>query len=128
MAPAPPTPTGGLIIPRDEAYASAMLHHRPTVPSAEMFTPAPARPVVRLRRPSGDVPRDEAVEKQCGTGMGGYQGRARSVSIAVQKVNREISGPVLPPQARAFARGHGRGKVRMLVYLVLRAVTNITRC
>lgn len=114
MAPAPATPTGGLIIPRDEAYASAMLHHRPTVPSAEMFTPAPARPVVRLSRPSGDVQQDEAVERQCGTGMGGgHQGRARSVSIAVQKVNREISGPVLPPQARAFVRGHGRGKVRV---------------
>ncbi|KAH9988844.1 hypothetical protein BJV77DRAFT_723618 [Russula vinacea] len=107
---APLTPAGGLVIPHDEAYASARLHHRPTIPSAEMFTPAPARPVVRLRRPSEDLPRDQAVEMQCGLGVGSYQGRARSVSIAVQRLNGEFSGPVLQAPAKAFARGHGRGK------------------
>ncbi|KAF8485704.1 hypothetical protein DFH94DRAFT_707120 [Russula ochroleuca] len=110
MPMAPLTPVGGLVIPHDEAYASARLHHRPTIPSAEMFTPAPARPVVRLRRPSEDVPRDQALEMQYGLGMGAYQGRARSVSIAVQRLNEEFSGPVLQTQAKAFARGHGRGK------------------
>ena len=48
---------------------------------------------------------------QCGLGMGAYQGRARSASIAVQMLGAEFSGPVLQTQARAFARGHGRGKV-----------------
>jgi hypothetical protein len=78
-----------------------------------MFTPAPVQPVVRLRRPSGDVPQDEAVQMECGLGMGGYQGRARSASIAVQNLNPKFSGPVLQTQAKAFARGHGRGKVRI---------------
>ena len=126
MAPDSLSPAGGLVIPHDEAYASARLHHRPTVPSAEMFTPAPVQPVVRLRRPSEDVSQDQAVQMQCGLGMGGYQGRARSASIAVQNLNPEYSGPVLQTQAKAFARGHGRGKVRMQSILVW-AVTDITR-
>ena len=108
------TPAGGLVIPRDEAYASAKLHHRPTAPSAEMFTPVPARPLVRLRRPSEHMPQDQATEMQCGLGMGAYQGRARSVSIAVQRRGAEFSGPVLQMQAKAFARGHGRGQVRVI--------------
>jgi hypothetical protein len=48
---------------------------------------------------------------QGGLGMGAYQGRARSVSIAVQRLGAEFSGPVLQTHAKAFARGHGRGKV-----------------
>ncbi len=111
MTPAPFTPVGGFVIPHDEAYESARLHHRPTAPSAEMFSPAPVRPVVRLRRPSEDMPRDQAPEMQCGLGTRAYQGRARSVSIAVQKLGAEFSGPVLQAQAKAFVRGHGRGKV-----------------
>ena len=113
MAPDSHTPAGGLVIPHDEAYASARLHHRPTLPSAEMFTPAPVQPVVRLRRPSGDVPQDQALQMQSGLGMGGHQGRARSASIAVQNINPEFSGPVLQTQAKGFTRGHGRGKVSM---------------
>jgi hypothetical protein len=116
MMPTPFTPVGGFVIPHDEAYASAKLHHRPTAPSAEMFTPPPVRPLVRLRRPSEDMPQDQATEMQCGLGMGAYQGRARSVSIAVQRLGTEFSGPVLQAQARAFARGHGRGKV-CIIYL-----------
>lgn len=110
MTPALFTPVGGLVIPHDEAYASAKLHHRPTAPSAEMFSPAPVRPLVRLRRPSEDMPQDQATEMQCGIGMGPYQGRPRSVSIAVQKLGAQFSGPVLQTQAKAFVRGHGRGK------------------
>jgi len=110
MTPDPLTPAGGLVIPHDEAYASARLHHRPTVPSAEMFSPAPVQPVVRLRRPSVDVPRDQAVQMRGGLGMGGYQGRARSASIAVQNVNPKFCGPVLQTQVKGFARGHDRGK------------------
>jgi hypothetical protein len=113
MTLAPLNPAGGLVIPHDEAYASARLHHRPTMPSAEVFTPAPARPVVRLRHPPRDVPQDQAVEMQCDLGTGGYQGRARSVSIAVQRPDGGFSGPALQTQAKAFARGHGRGKVRL---------------
>ena len=123
MTPAPLVPTGGLVIPHDEAYASAKLHHCPTAPSAEMFTPAPVRPVVRLRRPSEVMPpQDQAAEMQCGLGMGmgSYQGRARSVSIAVQRLGAEFTGPVLQAQVKAFARGHGRGKVCILsTHLVL---------
>jgi len=110
MTPALFTPAEGLVIPHDEAYASAKLHHRPTMPPAEMFTPAPVRPLVRLRRPSEDMPQDQATEMQYGFGMGAHQGRARSVSIAVQRLGAEFSGPVLQTQAKAFARGHGRGK------------------
>jgi hypothetical protein len=76
-----------------------------------MFSPAPVRPLVRLRRPSEDMRQDQATEMQCGPRMGAYQGRARSVSIAVQKLGAQYSGPVLQAQAKAFARGHGRGKV-----------------
>jgi hypothetical protein len=94
------------------------MHHRPTMPSAEVFTPAPAGPVVRLRCPSRDVPQDQAMEMQCGLGMGSYQGRARSVSIAVQRPDGRFSGPVLQTQAKAFARGHGRGKVCMQFHLL----------
>ena len=108
------TPAGGFVIPHDEAYASAKLHHRPTAPSAEVFAPAPVSPLVRLRRPSEDMRQDQATEMQCGLGMGAYQGRARSASIAVQRLGAEFSGPVLQTQARAFARGHGRGKVCMI--------------
>lgn len=110
MTPALPAP-GGFVIPHDEAYASAKLYHRPTAPSAEMFTPAPVRPLVRVRRPSEDMSQDQVAEMQCGLGMRAYQGRARSVSIAVQRLSAELSGPVLQTQAKAFARGHGRGKV-----------------
>ena len=111
MMPSTFNPVGGFVIPRDEAYASAKLHHRPTAPSAEMFTPAPASPLVRLRRPSEDMLQDQATGTQCGPGMGTHQGRARSASIAVQKLGAQFSGPVLQAQAKAFVRGHGRGKV-----------------
>jgi hypothetical protein len=114
MTPALFAPAGGFVIPHDEAYATAKLHHRPTAPSAEMFTPAPVRPLVRLRRPSEDMSQNQATEMQRGLGMGAFQGRARSVSIAVQKLGAQFSGPVLQAQAKAFARGHGRGKVCMI--------------
>ena len=45
--------------------------------------------------------------------MGGYQERARSASIAVQNINPEFCGSVVQTQAKGFARGHDRGKVRM---------------
>lgn len=51
------TPAGGPIIPHDEAFASARLHHRPTFLLAET-TLAPARPDVRLRCVSNVVLRD----------------------------------------------------------------------
>jgi hypothetical protein len=110
MTPALFTPAGGFVIPRDEAYASAELPHRPTARSAEMFLPAPARPLVLLRHPS-DMRQDQETEMQGGLGMGAYRGRARSVSIVVQRLGTEFSGPVLQTHAKAFARGHGRGKV-----------------
>lgn len=69
------------------------------------------RPLVRLRRPSEDMSQNQATETQRGLGMGAFQGRARSVSIAVQKLGAQFSGPVLQAKAKAFARGHGRGKV-----------------
>jgi hypothetical protein len=112
MIPSPFNPVGSVFMPHDEAYASAKLHHRPTAPPAEMFTPAPVRPLVRLRRPSEDMmTQDQATEMQCGLGMGAYQGRTRSASIAVQRLEAQFSEPVLQTQAKAFARGHGRGKV-----------------
>ena len=114
MTPPSFTQPGGLVIPHDEAYASAKLHHRPTAPPAEVFTPAPVRPVVRLRHPSESIPQDQATEMQYGLGMGAYQGRARSVSIAVQRLGAEFSGPKLQTQGRVFVKGHGRGKVCMI--------------
>jgi hypothetical protein len=95
------TPAGG--------YASVKLHHRPTAPSAEMFTPAPVRPLVRLCRPSEDMRQDQATGMQCGLGMGAYQGRARSAGIAVQRLGAKFSKPVLQTQARVFARRQGKG-------------------
>jgi hypothetical protein len=65
------------------------------------------------------------MEMQSGLGMGAYQGRARSVSIAVQRLGAEFSGPVLQTHARAFARGHGRGKV-CIIQLDFWIVTNVT--
>ena len=115
MNPALFNPAGGLVIAHDEAYASAKQHHRPTAPSAETFKPAPVRPLVRLRRPSEDMPpQDQATAMQRGLGTGAYQGRARSASIAVQKLGAEFTGPVLNTQTKAFVKGHGRGKVRII--------------
>ena len=114
MTPAMFAPVGGFVIPHDEAYASAKLHHRPSAPSAEMFTPAPVRPFVRLRRPSEDMAQDQVTEMQRGPRLEWvlYQGRcAYRVSIAVQKLGAQYSGPVLQTQAKAFARGHREGKV-----------------
>ena len=62
---------------------------------------------------------------QGGLRMGPYQGRNRSVSIAVQRLGAEFSGPVLQAQAKAFARGHGRGKV-CIILPVFWIVTDIT--
>jgi hypothetical protein len=107
MTPALFTPAGGFVIPHDEAYASAKLHHNPTAPPAEMFSLAQVRPLVRLRHPSEDMRQDQATEMQGGLGMGAYRGRARSVSIAVQRLGGEFSGPELQTHAKAFARGHG---------------------
>ncbi len=101
----------GLVIPHDEAYANAVRHHRPTAPSPETFSPAPVGPAVRMRRPSEDVPQNKAAAR-CGLGMGAYQGRARSVSIAVQKLDAEFAGAAQRMQVKVGGKGHGRGKVR----------------
>ncbi|KAI0290383.1 hypothetical protein BC826DRAFT_1187366 [Russula brevipes] len=101
-APIPPA----FIIPHEEAYAHAKLHHRPTVPSAETFSPAPTRPAVRLRHPSEDA----APAPPCEPGPGVREGHARRVSIAVQRLDAEFAGAALQARVRGAAKGHGRGK------------------
>ncbi|KAF8485707.1 hypothetical protein DFH94DRAFT_841838 [Russula ochroleuca] len=79
MTVGPFTAAGGLVIPHGEARASARHHRCPTILSPEVFIPAMARPVVRLRPPFGDVRQDQEVGIQYEIGIGTYQGRARSV-------------------------------------------------
>jgi hypothetical protein len=96
---------------------SAKLHHRPTAPSPETFTPVVARPTVRMRCPSEELTRPQdrgqAAAHGPGLGMGSYHGRARSVSIAVQKLDAELAGMAQRVQVKVggTSRGHGRGKV-----------------
>ncbi|KAH9966920.1 hypothetical protein BGW80DRAFT_1447618 [Lactifluus volemus] len=72
-----------IIIPHDQAYASAVRNHRPTAPSAEMFRPPPPTPIVRLRHPSGvpPTPRMAAAQNQVALPrvprLEVYAGRAR---------------------------------------------------
>lgn len=114
--PSPRPATEGSVIPYDEVYASAKLHHHPTAPSPETFTPVVARPTVRMRRPSEDLARPQdgaqaATPGPCGLGMGSNHGRTRSVSIAVQKLDAELAGMAPRVRVKVDARGHGRGKV-----------------
>ena len=115
----------GFVIPHDEAYASARLHHRPTAPSPETFSPAPAGPAVRMRRPSEDVAQDQVATALSRLGMRNYNGRPRSVSIAVQKLDAELAGMAPRVQVKIGGKGHGRGKVGGLV---LRTVLDSLPC
>jgi hypothetical protein len=104
-----------LIIPHDQAYASAVRYHRPTVPSSETFRPPPSTPAVRLRRPSGGAPQRMTQGYGALSRSPGLQvctGRGRRVSIAVQGPDVEFAGGTLRLQAKEFAKGHTRGKVR----------------
>ncbi|KAI0290365.1 hypothetical protein BC826DRAFT_1027265 [Russula brevipes] len=104
--PLPPpaaAPPPAFIIPHEEAYAHAKLHHRPTVPSAETFSPAPTRPAVRLRRPSEDAAQLRAAAPApppCEPGR----------AIAVQRLDAEFAGTALHGRVRGAVKGHGRGK------------------
>jgi len=113
--PSPLPVAEGFVIPHDEAYASAKLHHCPTAPSPETFSLAPARPAVRMRRPSEDLAQDQAAAALSRLGMRAYHGRARSVSIAVQKLDAELAGMTPRMQVKIGGKGHGRGKVGGLV-------------
>ena len=113
--PSPLPVAEGVVIPRDEVYASAKLHHCPTAPSPETFSLAPARPAVRMRRPSEDLAQDQAAAALSRLGMGAHHGRARSVSIAVQKLDAELAGMTPRMQVKIGGKGHGRGKVGDLV-------------
>jgi len=110
--PSPLPVAEGLVIAHDEAYVSAKLHHRPTAPSPETFSPAPARPAVRMRRPSEDVAQDQVATALSRLGMRTYHGRPRSVSIAVQRLDAELAGMAPRMQVKIGGKGHGRGKVR----------------
>jgi hypothetical protein len=114
--PSPLRATEGLVIPYEEVYASAKLHHHPTAPSPETFTPVVARPTVRMRCPSEVLAKPQdgaqaAAHGPCGLGMGSNHGRARSMSIAVQKLDAELAGMAPRVQVNVGGRGHGRGKV-----------------
>jgi hypothetical protein len=119
LTPAMPSPrpaVEGFVISHDEAYVSAKLHHRPTAPSPETFKPVPARPVVRMRCPSEELPRPQdqsqaAIHGPYGIGIGSYQGRPRRVSIAVQKLDAELAGMAPRVQVKVGGKGHGRGQV-----------------
>jgi hypothetical protein len=114
LSPPAAAPPPAFIIPHEEAYAHAKLHHRPTMPSAETFSPAPTRPAVRLRHPSEDAAqlRAAAPAPPCESGLAVRQGRARRVSIAVQRLDAEYAGAAMQARVRGAAKGHGRGKVR----------------
>jgi hypothetical protein len=110
-----------IIIPHDQAYASSVRNHRPTAPSAEMFRPPPPTPIVRLRHPSGvpPTPRMAAAQSQVALPrvprLEVYAGRARRVSIAVQRPDADFAaGTVSRLQAKEFVKGHMRGKVILL--------------
>jgi hypothetical protein len=94
-----------LIIPHDQAYASAVRHHRPMMPSSETFCPPPPTPIVRLCRPSGDLPRmmqgHAALPR--GPGLQVFLGRGRRVSIAVPWARSAATSsgmPVTPGRAK----------------------------
>jgi hypothetical protein len=110
-----------LIIPHDQAYASAVRNHCPTAPSAEMFRPPPPTPIVRLRHPSGvaSTPRMAPAQSQVALPrvprLEVYTGRARRVSIAVQRPDADFTaGTVSRLQADEFVKGHMRGRVMSL--------------
>ena len=113
--PSPLPVAEGFVIPHDDVYASAKLHHRPTPPSPETFSLAPARPAVRMRRPSEDLVQDQAAAALSRLGIGAHHGRARSVSVAVQKLDAELAGMTPRVQVKTGGKGHGRGKVGGLV-------------
>lgn len=100
------------VIPRDEVYASAKLHHHPTEPSPGTFSLAPARPAVRMRHPSEDLAQDQVATALSRLGARADHGRARSVSIAVQKLDAELARTTPRVQVKIGGKGHGRGKVR----------------
>jgi hypothetical protein len=91
VIPSPLPAAEGLVIPHDEAYASAMQHHSPTTPSPETFSPAPVGRAVGMHRPSESMPQNQAAARR-GFGMGAYQVRACSMSFAVQKLDVEFAG------------------------------------
>ena len=101
------------IIPHDQAYASAVRHHRPTAPSAETFRPPLPSPAVRLRHPSGDAPRiaQGPASLPPRPEFAVYPGRGRRVSIAVQGFDTEFAGAGLQTQAKRLVKGHMRGQV-----------------
>ncbi|KAH9963052.1 hypothetical protein BGW80DRAFT_1353138 [Lactifluus volemus] len=82
-----------------------------------MFRPPPPTPIVRLRHPSGvpPTPRMTAAQSQVALPrvprLEIYAGRARRVSIAVQRPDADFAaGTVSRLQAKEFVKGHMRGK------------------
>ncbi|KAH9963053.1 hypothetical protein BGW80DRAFT_1353171 [Lactifluus volemus] len=82
-----------------------------------MFRPPPPTPIVRLRHPSGvpPTPRMAAAQSQVALPrvprLEVYAGRARRVSIAVQRPDGDFAaGTVSRLQAKEFVKGHMRGK------------------
>jgi hypothetical protein len=65
---------------------------------------------VIICRPSESVPQNQAMA-WCGLGMGAYQGCARIMSIAVQKLDAEFAGAVPRVHVKVSGKGHGRGNV-----------------
>ncbi|KAI0290368.1 hypothetical protein BC826DRAFT_1106495 [Russula brevipes] len=115
--PAIPRPQASTVAPRAQTSSRGIRAREaappPDVPSAETFSPAPTRPAVRLRRPSEDAAQLRAAAPApppCEPGPGVREGRARRVSIAVQRLDAEFAGAALQGRVRGTAKGHGRGK------------------
>jgi hypothetical protein len=68
-----------------------------------------------MRRPSEDVAQDQVATALSRLGMRTYNGRPRSVSIAVQKLDAELAGMAPRVQVKIGGKGHGRGNVGGLV-------------
>ena len=95
-----------------------MQYHNPTLPSAETFSPPPARVAVRLSRPLSDAGRVEAVDQATAAlgGLGVHHGRGRRVSIAVQGLHADLARGGALGYGKEYVRAHGRGKVRHFAF------------